>query len=1217
MGSEFVTRKSSVWGKKSDTKPSLFASRPFSEPTREDDKVSKKELPKDIPPPNFITAKMGFNAPQPVVQREEENSQEKESEQEADINLKSDVSGDDEENKVDLKADKSVNIPPPNYIFAKMGYKVPQPVIQREEDDSEEKESEQEADVNLKSDVSADDENKEENINLKPAAPTASKQTEDEDNESIQTKLTVGKPGDKYEQEADTTAAKVMGMSDEAVQRNLSPSPSPMMERGEEEQQEIQRKGDRQQQTQPSSSLESRLGSSKGGGSPLADDVRGFMEPRFDADFGNVRVHTDSSAVQMNKELGAQAFAHGNDIYYGAGKSPGNNELTAHELTHTIQQTGGLKLNKQVRRREKEEEDRKQLQTKKITTKAPDISLNKETSSTPQSEEEEQTLQAKELADQTPDISNKETSSAPQPQEEEQTLQAKELADQTPDISLNKETTSTQHSDNEEEEQTLQAKELADQTPDISLNKELRSPPSEKEETPLIQAKELPGETVVNKFSKGNTATGNFTSSPLSIQRALLSGIKGLAERGLGWIRSRVLAPMRGLAARGWSGVKSFGGRISTAYQQANPQIWDIFQPEHLMFRIVRNQRRQLFAQAIQAEQGQRAIATAGSQSGGIAPVNEPSQLQRLDGIARTIESGAETFFNIRKELLEGAVLGDYKENPTIWNTIGQIGMGFVPYAGQLADLRDLVASIQKLHKSGYKDPWQWFNLVLVGVGFIPGIGDAIKAGGRAAKGAIRRGLKTALTKADNLLRPVLGRAKGMLQGASRQGRRFMQWASRQGTRLRQGVRRFGQKAVNFARTAGQRARGVVSRIQGGVRGLLGSARQTASSFISRGRGLLGRAVGKFLGRAKSAFNGAKNRVSQAMSQVKSAMRRGRVIAQRVRSKVAQARQRATSLMRNLTQSAIQRGRSLVQSGRRFASQLRNKASQVGSNLAKGARQRVEGLVRNGVKFAKERAIPFIKQKLGGVKHRVKNFLQDRWNRLKERLGIKNTGKTGKEAAEGGAKEVDSRTIDGTKSDDYARGISNNKPKMNSETSSLDGRAISTDFRRDLSGVAQGLVRKLEKQGFVRVDSINPDDLALISKWFGKEIGVLQSPYHSGLRLVLGTEKGVLKKQIRPGEVFVTHTHPVFQSNKSHFGIDLNKAGKHTEAVVDWSGQITFFNKKGILNPIARDGTVKPMGADFQAAFLNAQGDIAGYAHIEVLVDNIKDITKTVAKVIE
>jgi hypothetical protein len=91
-----------------------------------------------------------------------------------------------------------------------------------------------------------------------------------------------------------------------------------------------------------SGDLESRLNASKGGGSPLAPEVRAFMEPRFGADFSSVRVHTGSEAVQMNRELGAQAFAHGSDVYFGAGKSPGNDELTAHELTHVVQQTGGV-----------------------------------------------------------------------------------------------------------------------------------------------------------------------------------------------------------------------------------------------------------------------------------------------------------------------------------------------------------------------------------------------------------------------------------------------------------------------------------------------------------------------------------------------------------------------------------------------------------------------------------------------------------------------------------------------------------------------------------------------------------------------------------------------------------------------------------------------------------------------------------------------------------
>lgn len=94
-----------------------------------------------------------------------------------------------------------------------------------------------------------------------------------------------------------------------------------------------------------SPSLESRLQSSKGGGSPLSEDTRSQMEGAFGADFSGVRVHTDNSAVQMNQELGAQAFTHGSDVYFNAGKydtgSTDGQRLLAHELTHTVQQGGG------------------------------------------------------------------------------------------------------------------------------------------------------------------------------------------------------------------------------------------------------------------------------------------------------------------------------------------------------------------------------------------------------------------------------------------------------------------------------------------------------------------------------------------------------------------------------------------------------------------------------------------------------------------------------------------------------------------------------------------------------------------------------------------------------------------------------------------------------------------------------------------------------------
>ncbi|OHT43385.1 eCIS core domain-containing protein [Flavobacterium tructae] len=90
------------------------------------------------------------------------------------------------------------------------------------------------------------------------------------------------------------------------------------------------------------SNLENNLNRSKGSGSPLSGNTRTEMESGFGADFGKVKVHNDSNAVQMNKELGSQAFANGNDIYFNEGKyntnSTAGKHLLAHELTHTLQQ---------------------------------------------------------------------------------------------------------------------------------------------------------------------------------------------------------------------------------------------------------------------------------------------------------------------------------------------------------------------------------------------------------------------------------------------------------------------------------------------------------------------------------------------------------------------------------------------------------------------------------------------------------------------------------------------------------------------------------------------------------------------------------------------------------------------------------------------------------------------------------------------------------------
>lgn len=200
----------------------------------------------------------------------------------------------------------------------------------------------------------------------------------------IQPKLTVGKPDDPYEREADRVAQQVVSTPEPPPPQALQPQTT-LKNQGEEDLQRmpiaslqstsfgpsiqakcplckqedqeevLQAKLDQQKAGEAghasSVNLEQRLGSSQGGGSPLSSEVRNFMEPRFGVDFSDVRVHTGAAAVQMNQDLQAQAFAHQRDIYFGAGKydpaTQSGQQLLAHELTHVVQQTGGVQAKPQ------------------------------------------------------------------------------------------------------------------------------------------------------------------------------------------------------------------------------------------------------------------------------------------------------------------------------------------------------------------------------------------------------------------------------------------------------------------------------------------------------------------------------------------------------------------------------------------------------------------------------------------------------------------------------------------------------------------------------------------------------------------------------------------------------------------------------------------------------------------------------------------------------
>lgn len=90
------------------------------------------------------------------------------------------------------------------------------------------------------------------------------------------------------------------------------------------------------------SALDSSIRNKTSGGQPLSSDVRGYMEPRFNADFSNVRIHNDPEAAGLSNQLSARAFTFRNHLFfsreqYQPGTSSGK-QLLAHELTHTIQQ---------------------------------------------------------------------------------------------------------------------------------------------------------------------------------------------------------------------------------------------------------------------------------------------------------------------------------------------------------------------------------------------------------------------------------------------------------------------------------------------------------------------------------------------------------------------------------------------------------------------------------------------------------------------------------------------------------------------------------------------------------------------------------------------------------------------------------------------------------------------------------------------------------------
>lgn len=165
----------------------------------------------------------------------------------------------------------------------------------------------------------------------------------------VQASLRVGKPDDPREKEADRMGEQVMRMPRLSFTGGGGIRPegnNNTINRSEDEEAEVQTKltpglqrtGDGAIHT--TNNFTSRLKTS-GQGQPLSAPVRQDMEHAFNADFSAVRIHTGTEAASMSEDIGAQAFAHNNNIYFAENKyQPESSEgrfLLAHELTHTVQ----------------------------------------------------------------------------------------------------------------------------------------------------------------------------------------------------------------------------------------------------------------------------------------------------------------------------------------------------------------------------------------------------------------------------------------------------------------------------------------------------------------------------------------------------------------------------------------------------------------------------------------------------------------------------------------------------------------------------------------------------------------------------------------------------------------------------------------------------------------------------------------------------------------
>lgn len=147
----------------------------------------------------------------------------------------------------------------------------------------------------------------------------------------LQAKLRINEPGDQYELEADSVAEQVMRMPDTDVSKPPREDRAPLVQR---------RATNAGTEVMEAPLIVHDVLNSPG--QPLDAATRAFFEPRFGHDFSFIRVHSDSTAAESARQIGAAAYTLGRHIAFDSGRfesqTIAGRQLLAHELTHAIQQ---------------------------------------------------------------------------------------------------------------------------------------------------------------------------------------------------------------------------------------------------------------------------------------------------------------------------------------------------------------------------------------------------------------------------------------------------------------------------------------------------------------------------------------------------------------------------------------------------------------------------------------------------------------------------------------------------------------------------------------------------------------------------------------------------------------------------------------------------------------------------------------------------------------